>query len=184
LQVSFIGFEGASSILPGSTWNPADKTSGIALSSSDAVATSILDANQGVRGTVGRSSGVYYVEFRLISGAAIDSIGLARSTLDLSSSAFASGFVGVWLGAGYTTVDGSPVTPVLPPADGDIIGVSWSGTTVQMYRNGSVYGTAMSYSAGANLFPMIGTAFSGASVRLESAATSQTYRPSGATAWG
>ena len=70
-----------------STWNPADKASGITLSDSNHVA--VADVGEGgVRGTLGRSSGKWHLEFVVDTDATVVGVGLAKAAQSLSSSAY------------------------------------------------------------------------------------------------
>ena len=150
------------------TWNPSDKSSRVALQSSNMVArknagtTSTWDM---VRATLGRSSGKYYFEVRCLRTTGTDSnimAGIAKSTAPLDTSA---GFPGgdangygmyVLNGNKYTSNSGSAYSTGW---DGDTtIGVAVDLTTGKVwFANENAYGGSGDPAAGT------GEAFSGIS---------------------
>jgi hypothetical protein len=89
-----------------STWNAADKSASITLSNGNLTFASGA-SNQGVRATIGKSSGKYYFEcaFTAMGGY----LGLAQTTTPFNGTTNA---VGVALTSGWIQVNGSSVTNI------------------------------------------------------------------------
>lgn len=92
------------------TWNPADKASGITLSSTNHVATS-TSGNNSVRGTTSHASGKWYLEFPTItitSGGGLVGVGDAMASLTGGAT---NNAIGVAPGGGIQFFASSHVNP-------------------------------------------------------------------------
>jgi hypothetical protein len=107
-----------------STWNPSDMTSAITLSNGNLTLTTTATANQGIRGTLSRSSGKFYFEYTQLAVATI-SVGIADAT-----HAFTAGLGLDNVSSGYST-------------SGVIYYATSSSVVVATYTVGDVIGVAV-----------------------------------------
>lgn len=128
------------------TWDPANKNAGIALSNGNLTAANGGN-NQGVRSTIGKSSGKWYWEISptVVSGSGASRIGGADS-------AYAFGVLGVgatewaYLNNGNAVNNNSSTAYGLSYTTGDVIGIAldMDAGTITFYKNGSSQGLAYS----------------------------------------
>jgi hypothetical protein len=177
-----------------STWNPSDKTSAITLSNGNLTLTTTATANQGIRGTLSRSSGKFYFEYTQGTSLA-NRVGIADSThvltaglgLDSVSAGYATS------GAIYYATSLSVSAATYTAAD--VIGVAVDTTNGLIYysKNGTWQNSAnpssgtggLAYVTTAAVFPAWGMlAATVNSGTLNVGATAFSYpTPTGFSAW-
>ena len=177
-------------------WNSGDKDADVTVLAGGTVAsvTSAGSTIGAIRGTTGRSSGVYQCEFIIPSSTGVSVggqiVGLGKSTAAVTNSypgADANGY-------GYFSTNGQKQNNGTGSAYGatftndDVIGVVYDAGagTIVFYKNGSSQGTAFSSVSG-TLYPMWGPGTSSSGTRrihLNTGQTAFVYPVGGATAWG
>ena len=177
-----------------STWNPSDKTSNITLSNGNLTVTTTATANQGIRGTLSRSSGKFYFEYTQGSSAA-NRVGIADATHVLTTGLGLDS-----VSSGYSTVGSIYYATSLNVAGvtyttGDVIGVAVDITngliyyaknnTWQSSANPSAGTGGLAYVTAAAVFPAWGTLTANVtSGTLNVGATAFSYTPpTGFSAW-
>lgn len=118
-------------------------------------------ANQGVTGTFGMPSGSWYWETTVSTVAVSTQVGIIATAQ--ASSVRTLGTAGIRLMAqsnGVILLDStSPQTGLASWANGDVIGCAFNAATnsMQFYRNGSTYGTAVTATSGYTYVPFCGS---------------------------
>lgn len=108
-----------------SMWNPSDKTSDIALSGADLVATSTASAYHGVRGTTSKSSGKWYFEVTATFGNSLSwAVGVAQSSFDMTQVVTSSPNAYIYRGNGTTYNSTSSSTTLSAASSGNVIQVA------------------------------------------------------------
>ena len=130
------------------TWNSIlqtnDATNTYANGNLEVSATSSNWAN----GTISTNSGSYYFELTPSVGASGLYLGINNTKTDVRVTAYSGGIEA-------SPGGGSNQTGLASWSNGDIIGVAVNGVskTVQFYRNGSTYGSQVTYTTALDLFP-------------------------------
>ena len=127
------------------TWNPADKNAAITLSNGNLTATSTAALNQGIRSTIGKSSGKWYWE---VTGAFAGNwmgVGVADTAAALTNWIGIDGHGTQLSSSGNTwfnSVAGAGTTFV----SGDVIGVAldMDARTLSFYKNNVLQATLSS----------------------------------------
>ena len=132
------------------TWNPADKTVGLALTGSNLIATS-SGAGEAARSTLSKSSGKWYWEYSIGSASGITSlgVGLSGSTLGSQLGAANSG-VGYIGSSGDIDYNSTFIGNFSSYSAGAVIGIALDATghTVGFYRNNVLQSTVTGLAAG------------------------------------
>lgn len=141
------------------TWNPLDKSSDIALSSGNLIATKSLNngIQNGVRTTFGKNTGKVYWEHKIqvMTGAISLGIGDITAGIGTTLGQDAAGYA--YRSDGFKINANTPVAFGAAFVVGDTIGIAMDliNGTLQFYKNNVLQGTA--YAAGLlarNLYPM------------------------------
>ena len=90
------------------TWNPSDKSAEMTLANSDLDAIRVADASEheGVRGTVSRTTGKYYIEYKIVTMDHDDDcyVGFATSSATLDGNPQSAGVTVFWRGGGHVQI--------------------------------------------------------------------------------
>lgn len=172
-----------------STWNASDKDADINLYAANTLARLVAGGNDygAVRGSLGRSSGVYQCEFVAL-GNTEHLVGLSKATASLTNfPGHDSNGYGYYNGAAKYN-NGSQGAYGATWTLYDVIGVKWDATAgeITFYKNGVSQGVAFSGVSG-TLYPSWGPGTGGTGTRfchLNTGQMSFLYPISGATAWG
>jgi hypothetical protein len=149
-----------------STWNPLDMTSAITLSNGNLTLTMTATANQGIRGTLSRSSGKFYFEYTQ-GAAATNSVGIADATHVLTTGLGLDNVSSGYSTAGVIYYNTTLSVFVATYTTGDVIGVAVNITNGLIYyaKNGIWQNGAnpslglggLAYVTAAAVFPAWGT---------------------------
>jgi hypothetical protein len=166
----------------GGTWNSADKSANVTLSGSDLIAT-VNSGGGSVRGTQGRSSGVYYFEITRSAGDSVWLGGAGNSSADLSTYPGANTNSWAYYRAGdekYTNNTGSAM-----PAQKStvVIGVWLKAGGLKFIGDGHVGPNAYTGLSG-NYYAMWGGDAIASQTGTANFAGPFNWQPAGSTAWG
>jgi hypothetical protein len=167
----------------GGTWNSADKSGNITLSGSDLVAT-INSGGGSVRGTQGRSSGIYYFEItRGGDSVWLGGVGNASASLATYPGGDANGWAYYHLGDHrYNNNSGSAMPAQMASA---VIGVWLKAGVLKIIGDGQVSpNVATGLSGNKHLAWGAGTVASGTRTGTANLAGPFNWQPAGSTAWG
>ena len=140
------------------TWNPSDKNSNLGLSNGNlTVSNNVGGAWHSVRATIGKSSGKWYWETKLILGTNVDT-GVANTTQSIANTQYPGASVNSWgyLKVGSVYHSGSVLTTYATYAVNDIIGLAldMDAGTCAFYKNNVLQGTVTGISG--IFYPMVG----------------------------
>ena len=165
------------------TWNPADKGGNVTLSGGNLVAAVAASKNDGVRSTIGKSSGKWYWEVTFTANAT-GVIGIETSAAGLADPAGAVGADA--FGWGYHAPDGRKLNSGSLAVYGasyalnDVIGIAldMDGGTITFYKNNTSQGQAYSGLSGTIFAAVSGRqAVEGTTATANFGATALTYTP-------
>ena len=172
------------------TWNPADKSADLTLSSGDLVVSHTTTGEfDSARATLSRSSGHYYFEVELTGSGSDQVIGVADSGMSVNSYVGSSaGSYGYYQASGQKLNNGSPSAYGASFIGAAVIGVEvdFAAGEIFFYKDGSIQngGTAAFTGVSGSLFPAV-TLFQNAITAIgKFKAADLTYSlPTGASAW-
>lgn len=170
------------------TWDPAHKGASITLSGGNLTA-SLSSGQSSVVATLGKSSGKWYWEETIVSGADARAHGIANDITSTVTSVNLAGTSGSWayisfLGGGYSWTNGGGSNNANPYTVGDVIGFALDATggTLKFYKNNVLQSSAgFTGLAASTYYPACGSYGNNAfSSTVNFGATTMTYTaPSG-----
>jgi hypothetical protein len=170
----------------GGTWNNADKSAGVTLSGSDLIASTTATAG-GVRGTQGRSSGVYYFEITHsgADSAQLSGVGNSSANISLYPGSDTNGWAYYYqTGQKYTNNTGAAMPAAVTSTT---LGVWLNAGDLKVIADGAAGGNLATGLTG-NLYPFwsYGSGVAGTRTGTLNVGNSSFVwsLPSGATAWG
>lgn len=130
------------------TWNSILQTNDAANTYANGNLEVSATSSNWANGTISTNSGSYYFELTPTVGAAGLYLGINNTKTDVRVTAYSGGIEA-------SPGGGSNQTGLASWSNGDIIGVAVNGVskTVQFYRNGSTYGSQVTYTTALDLFP-------------------------------
>ena len=130
------------------TWNSVLQTNDAANTYANGNLEVSSSGSNWANGTISTNTGSYYFELTASAGASGLYLGINNTKTDARITAYSGG---IEASAGGGSNQGS----LASWSNGDIIGVAVNGVskTVQFYRNGSTYGTLVTYTTALDLFP-------------------------------
>jgi len=130
------------------TWNSALQTNDAANTYANGNLDVSSSGSNWANGTISTNTGSYYFELTPSVGASGLYLGINNTKTDVRVTAYSGGIEA-------SPGGGSNQGSLAAWSNGDIIGVAVNGVskTVQFYRNGSTYGTLVTYTTALDLFP-------------------------------